>query len=242
VRPLEKTCLKRASGIVVSSSALRDHSPLLTTWRHKVWVIPFGIPTEAWNFVNGDSQGPFLFVGRLVYYKGLDLLLDAVSQVPKAELVVVGDGPLRNKLEAQARSEGLAERVRFTGEISDVALQAEMARACALVLPSVGPSETFGLVQLEAMAAGLPVVSTSLPTGVSEVNRDRVTGRVVPPGNRQALVGALTELKENPTQGQVWGRVGRQLVEEMYTRSAMVAKLEKCYEDLLARREQSCPS
>jgi len=234
VRPLVKNCLARAAGIAVSSVALRRHSPLLAPWRDKVEVIPFGIAPDEWQGVASTNDGAFLFVGRLVYYKGLPLLLEAARRLPGAELAIVGDGPLRRKLESQTRGSGLQGRVRFTGELSGAELRAEMGRARALVLPSAWASETFGLVQLEAMAAGLPVISTGLPTGVAEVNVDGVTGRVVPPGDVEALTAALAELLEHSERGRAWGEAGRRRVRQEFSRSTMVAGLEAWYESLSA--------
>lgn len=226
VGPLVRACLRRASGLAVSSASLRDSSPALAAVRDRVRVIPFGIAPQEWAGVRPDRGGAFLFVGRLVYYKGLGLLLDALCAVPEARLVVVGAGPLRRRLEQQARDTGLAGRVRFAGELDDAALRVEMGRSRALVLPSDRPSETFGLVQLEAMAAGLPVISTRLPTGVAEVNRDGETGLVVDPGDAVALGEALAWLWARPDAGARLGEAGRVRVRARYDRAAMAAALE----------------
>lgn len=226
VGPLVRACLRRASGVAVSSASLRDSSPALAAVRDRVRVIPFGIAPQEWAGVRPDRDGAFLFVGRLVYYKGLALLLEALRAVPEARLVIVGAGPLRRRLERRARDAGLAGRVRFAGELDDDALRAEMGRSRALVLPSDRPSETFGLVQLEAMAAGLPVVSTRLPTGVAEVNRDGETGLVVDPGDAAALGEALARLWARPGEGARLGEAGRERVRAHYDRASMAAGLE----------------
>jgi len=233
VQPLVKACLTRAAGVCVSSDALRDHSQLLSRYREKVDVIPFGIDTEEWEAVRTSAQGPFLFVGRLVYYKGLSLLLRAMAGVPEAELVIVGSGPLRNELIAQSKRENLQGRVHFAGELADDHLRDTMSTARALILPSTQRSEAFGLVQLEAMAAGLPVISTSLPTGIAEVNVDGVTGRIVPPADVEALVAAITELQVNPALVRNWGESGRRHVRERFERENMIEKLETWYSSLL---------
>jgi glycosyltransferase involved in cell wall biosynthesis len=107
-----------------------------------------------------------------------------------------------------------------------------MGHARALVLPSVQASETFGLVQLEAMAAGLPVISTGLPTGVAEVNVDGQTGRVVAPGDVAGLAVALRELLADPARGRNWGEAGRRRLCEHYRRDRMAARLERWYAGL----------
>ena len=235
VGPLVRSCLARATGISVSSAALRDHSDILAPWRQKVAVIPFGIAAQEWENIDSTADGPFLFVGRLVYYKGLFTLLAAVARVPGAELVIVGDGPLRHALGRQIHREGLATRVRLVGELSTSALRDTMSKVRALVLPSSEESETFGLVQLEAMAAGLPVVSTELPTGVAEVTEDGVTGRIVPPEDLDALTMALAQLQKDTKLAKSWGEAGRQRVRNLFRREGMAAKLESWYAALLDR-------
>ncbi len=233
VAPLARACVARADGVAVSSSALRDGSRLLSPVRERVRVIPFGIEPGEWAGVRPAEDGPFLFVGRLVYYKGLELLLSALRELPQARLLVVGDGPLRRSLQGRTRRDGLAQRVSFLGELDDAGLRAAMDGARALVLPSHRASETFGLVQLEAMAAGLPVVSTALPTGVAEVSVDGVTGRVVPPGSPGALAAALAEVGADAERWRGWSEAGRRRVRSRFTRAAMVAALETWYAELI---------
>ena len=232
LEPLLHGCLRRARGIAVSSTALGKHSQALRRWQEKVRVIPFGIDPEEWADVGARADGPFLFVGRLVYYKGLALLLSALCRLPAAELVIVGDGPLRAELQAQSRRDGLDGRVRFAGDLPPAMLREEMGQARALVLPSAKASETFGVVQLEAMAAGLPVISTGLPTGVAEVNIDGETGRVVAPGDVEALTAALAEVLSDTEQARAWGDAGRRRVRESFTHDGMVTALERWYESL----------
>jgi glycosyltransferase involved in cell wall biosynthesis len=236
VRPLIRACLGRAEGIAVSTATLRDRSRLLAPHRARVRVIPFGIDADSWAVATPEPDGPFLFVGRLVYYKGLRPLLEAVRRTPAARLVVVGDGPLRRDLERRGRGAGLAGRVRFAGELPEDELRREMGRARALVLPSDGAGETFGVVQLEAMAAGLPVISTRLPTGVAEVNRDGETGRVVPPGDAAALAEALAEILAAPAQARAWGEAGRRRVGARFGWDTMLDALEAWYADACAGR------
>ncbi len=135
-----------------------------------------------------------LFVGRLVYYKGLDVLLDALPRAPAARLVIVGDGPLRGDLRERSTRLGIDHRLLWLGEIGDEDLIGAYGGADVLVLPSTGRTEAFGVVQVEAMAAGLPVISTRLGTGVERVNLDGVTGRIVAPGDAAELAAALEEI------------------------------------------------
>ncbi len=235
--PLLRSLLDRADGIAVSTGSLRDRSPKLSRRSAKVRVIPFGIDAEAWRLDTTPGEGPFLFVGRLVYYKGLDLLLEAVASVPDIHLEIVGDGPLRDRLSRRAAEPDLQGRIHMHGELDDTDLRQVMARCAALVLPSLERSETFGLVQIEAMAAGLPVISTQLPTGVAEVNVHQETGLIVPPGDRAALAEALRDVVADPGQSRAWSLAGRRRVDEHFNHERMIDALESWYRELADKGE-----
>ena len=133
-----------------------------------------------------SSSPPFLlFVGRLRYYKGLDWLIRALPQIT-TRLVVVGIGPMEAEWRALPPRIGVADQIAWLGEAPDADLPALYHLADLFVLPASQPSEAFGLVQVEAMAAGVPSVCTELGTGTSYVNQDGVTGLVVPPRSRCA--------------------------------------------------------
>ncbi|MEN8005648.1 MAG: glycosyltransferase [Candidatus Krumholzibacteriota bacterium] len=233
VRPLVNACLKQAAGISVSSATLGANSPVLAPWQDKVGVIPFGIESAPWLAVEPALDGPFLFVGRLVPYKGLEVLLEALSHLPGAELVIVGEGPLQVPLEATVARSGLDRRVHFVGPKDAAEVAEYLARARALVLPSVDASETFGLVQLEAMAAGVPVVASDLPTGVREVGEPGRTCLLVPPNDSQALGRALGGLLENRERAREMGAAGRLRFQEKFTRDLMIDRLLDWYETLV---------
>ncbi len=134
-----------------------------------------------------------LFVGRLIYYKGVDVLVRAMEHVD-ADLVLIGRGPLEGQLREIAVARGLDYRTSFVSPQDEAELAAWYHAADVFVLPSVARSEAFGLVQIEAHAAGTPVVSTNLTTSVPYANLDGVTGLVVPVGSVQALADALRRL------------------------------------------------
>ncbi|MBM4129459.1 glycosyltransferase [bacterium] len=232
VAPLVRACLREAAGICVSSASLRDRSPLLAAFRAKVTVVPFGIAGSPWRQVEPRRDGPFLFVGRLVGYKGVDVLLQALVGVPAARLDLVGDGPLAGALRAQARRLGVADRTAFLGEMDGDGIAARLGSARALVLPSLDRSEAFGLVQLEAMAAGVAVVCTDLPTGVAEVGVPDRTCLRVPPGDPAALGSALAALQGDGELCRRLGAAGRARYDESFTREAMVSRLLSWYRAL----------
>ncbi|MGA7923351.1 MAG: glycosyltransferase family 4 protein [Thermoplasmata archaeon] len=184
-------------------------------------------------------DGPFaLFIGRLASNKGLEVLLSAFAKVrqrePSARLVIVGeDGGMRPALETQVRSLGLEHAVRFTGYLSDEALVAAGLReALVLVLPS--EYEAFGLVLLEALAQGTPVIATRVG-GIPEFIEDGKAGRLVPPGNVEALTAALEEVWNDEPLRRQRGDYGRSSVVPRYTWDRVVDRLEEVYREVAGR-------
>jgi rhamnosyl/mannosyltransferase len=231
-RIVQRSLYRRADCIIVSNPALAAASPLVRLGRG-VAVIPFGIDVDRYRradrncaarveAIRAIARGPrLLFVGRLVYYKGLHVLLEAARRWP-GTVIVAGNGPLERDLRAVAAAVGVADRVMFVGHVADDELIAYYHASDALVLPSVAPTETFGIVQIEAMAAGLPVVSTRLPTGVPWVNADGVSGLVVEPGDVQALGDALDRLARNETLRRRLAEGARLRAETMFSRDRMI--------------------
>lgn len=170
-------------------------------------------------------------VGRLAAQKGHTFLLQAfkvvLAQVPTAILLVVGDGPLRQQLEEQARCLGIDRSIRWLGSQA----QEEVFRLYAVMDIFAMPSlfEGFGLTAAEAMAAGLPVVGTAVD-GLSEIIIDHVTGRLVPPQDAGALADALISLLASPETATEMGLKGRQRVEEHFS-------LQRFSESILAAYE-----
>ena len=242
-RPFLRRVLRRASRIVVSSPTLAEHAAELRDFREKCVVIPFGIDTDRLRRtpevdrmagqIDARYPGPkVLFVGRLVPYKGLDLLLESAHRIP-ATILIAGDGPLAEPLKAQAAAAGLGPRVQFLGHLTDKEIVANFHACDVFVLPSVTRAETFGVVQLEAMACGKPVVSTNLPTGVPWVNRHMETGLVVPPGDGEALAAALTTLVSDPAWSRRMGERAQLRVLEEFTVPTMVERSAALYREVL---------
>jgi glycosyltransferase involved in cell wall biosynthesis len=242
---IQRALYRRADCVVVSSPPLAEHSTLVACAR-RVAVIPFGIDLPRYQRDDPDRRarvaairarvpGPrLLFVGRLVYYKGVDLLIDAMARC-RGTLMVVGEGPLEAHLRSGAMRRGLGDRVVFEGRVGDDDLPAYYQAADLFVLPSVAKTEAFGVVQAEAMAAGLPVVSTNLPTGVPWVNRDGVSGLVVPPGDAHALGRALGRLVEDAALRRRLGEGARRRAEALFSRPRMVRAFKELIETIVAR-------
>ncbi len=216
--------LYRAEAIIVPSRAHIALSRELKGFEDKVHVIPFGIDERRWEVVPPPPPGNpprALFIGRLVPYKGVDFLLRALELVPELRLDVVGTGPERNRLETLARALAVSERVKWWGEYPDGDLPRRMADADFLVLPSVSVEEMFGLVLLEAMAAGRPVITTAVPSGVREVNVAGETGLEVPIRDVGALADAMRQLANDAVLRDRLGAAGRLRVRQKFSIDAM---------------------
>ncbi len=235
--------LGRAARIAVSSPPLVAHADALASHRRRCEVIPFGLAINPASSpdahpgveaVRARWDGPLaLFVGRLVPYKGVDVLLRALESLDIGA-VIVGDGPLRADLEADAARLGIAGRVFFLGSVDDEAVSAWYGACDLLVLPSVTRAEAFGLVQIEAMARTKPVISTRLATGVPWVNVDGVTGRTVPPGDVSALREALRELMADDNLRRRLAVGARQRYEDEFSRPRMIDRTQALYSSVLA--------
>jgi len=202
-RPVMMRALERVDRILVASPNYQSSSIVLPHFAEKCRIVAYGI--EADRFGNSDSDeasalrqslgpGPLLlFVGVLRYYKGLDYMIRAMAHV-EAKLVIVGGGPMETAWHALVRELGLEERIHFAGRVPDAQLPAYYGACDIFVLPASERSEAFGLVQLEAMHSGLPVISTELGTGTSFVNKHMESGLVVPPKDPNSLAQAANRL------------------------------------------------
>lgn len=239
-RPFLQFAFARASRIIVASPTLAASAPQLREWQSKCVVIPYGIDVEdaspetaqrAEAIRAAEGRPIVLFVGRLVRYKGVDVLIESMQAV-SAVAFVVGEGPERGALEQKAESAGVADRVRFLGEVSDGELAA-LYHACDLfVLPSVTRQEAFGVVQIEAMASGKPVISTDLGTGVAWVNQQGETGLVVRPRDAGALHDAIELLVSDPARRSALGTAGARRARSLFTANLMLQSVLALYREV----------
>lgn len=235
--PLWRRVLARADRIIATSPRYIETSPWLWPVREKCTVVPLGVDHRRFLPPSAPYDGPptLLFVGKLRYYKGVDTLLEALTELPGVYLEMVGEGPMRDEWAAQAARLGLADRVRFRGEVADTELPGWYHRAHIFVLPANARAEAFGTVLLEAMASGLPCVTTEVGSGTSWVVQDGVTGRVVPPRTPQALAGAIRQLLDSPDLRIEMGRAGRARVEAEFTQERMMVQVEAVYREVCGR-------
>lgn len=240
--PVLKGVLDRADLVLASSPDMVEHSPFLSGIADKCRVIPYGIHTERYadtpellaraaELRRGHDRPIVLFVGRLVYYKGPEVLMRAMADVD-ADVVVIGRGPLRPELERIAAESGIAGRVTFLDPVDDEELAAWYHAADVFCLPSVARSEAYGLVQLEAHASGTPVVSTTLTTSVPFVNADGVTGLTVPPGDVAALAEALRTLVTDEALRTRLGAQARERARAEFSITRMVDRTLEAYSEL----------
>lgn len=242
-RPLLLRVLDRADRIIATSPQYVQSSPFLSRVAHKCEVVPLGIPLKPFTDVDRGrvdellaryGQKPrrlLLFVGKLRYYKGLNYLIDAMRDVD-ATLWVVGSGPMEAAWREQARRAAWGRRIVFCGEVEEEWLPAYYRAADVFVLPASERSEAFGTVQIEAMAAGRPIVCTELGTGTSYVNQDGVTGFVVPPKDPAALAAAINRLLSDEPLRRQMGEAGRARASAEFAEDAMVERVIAVYQSL----------
>lgn len=231
--------LRQADAILAGTQDYLDSSPFLAPVRAKCHVAPYGIALpSAPDLADADQKaatirqqhpGPLvLLVGRLCYYKGIEVAIAAMQKVA-ATLLVVGVGPLHQQLQQQITRQQVAHKVVLVGGVDD-ALRTAYYRACDLaLLPSTYRSEAFGLVMLQAQACARPVICSDLP-GLTTVDRHGQTGLVTPVGDADALAQAINRLLADPALRAQMGTTGRQQVETTYRVDLMVERIEAIYD------------
>lgn len=255
-KPLLRRVLRRMDAIIIGSPPMRGGA-FLGEHQAKLRLVPYGIPLARFRAAPSEAdrarvgarleaaypgagvstppspRAPLLlFVGRLRYYKGLDWLIRALPQTP-ARLAVAGIGAMEAQWRALAAEGGVADRIAWLGEVPDADLATLYHLADLFVLPASHPSEAFGLVQVEAMAAGLPVVCTELGTGTSYVNRHDVTGLVVPPQDADALAEAINALLADPTRRAEMAAAAQARVASEFALDVMVGRVLDVYRDIM---------
>ncbi len=240
--PLLRRTLRHADRIIATSPNYVRSSPFLAPLAARCTVIPYGIALDRFSTaeparvaeLRARFPGPLvLFVGQLRYYKGVEILLRALAQLPGVRAVLVGgEASVRTaEVMALAQQLGIAARVHLVGEQA-AELPAYYHAADLFVLPSVERSEAFGIVQIEAQAAGLPIIATELGTGTSFVTQHGLTGLIVPPRDPIALARAMRVLLANPALAQALGAAGRRRAHTEFRAEVMVERYEQVYAEV----------
>ncbi len=247
--PIQRRFLRRCAAVIATSPDYVESSETLSQIRERCHVVPYGIDAAPYRQADDArvreiraryGERIVLAVGRLVYYKGFENLVRAAAKID-ARLMIVGDGPLREPLMNEARALGVAERVVLLGEMQPASVIPYYHAADVFVLPSIARSEAFGIVQLEAMATGLPVVNTRIASGVPFVSRDGESGFTVPPGDSTALAYAINQLLDDRELRARFGHAARRRVESEFSLDAMVRRTREIYERVARAHEGFSP-
>ena len=246
--PVLRRVLQRANRIMPTSANYMQTSPWLQPLSGKCTPVPLGIDPTSWleegkrgkvergkwkgKFTIHSSSPRLLFMGRHRYYKGLDTLIRAMPQI-EAHLLVGGDGPMREEWEALTRELGVADKISFLGNVPQERMAEVYYSADIFTFPSNARSEAFGIVMMEAMACGLPCITTELGTGTSFVVRHEQTGLVVPPSDPDAFAAAVNRLLVDPALRRRYGEAGRQRLLHEFTIEKMVDRIEQVYQQVL---------
>jgi rhamnosyl/mannosyltransferase len=245
--PFLRILLRQADRISVSNPTYVQTSPFLARVAEKCRVIPYGIDLSAFAASAARRQAAaeiraahapkplLLFVGRLRHYKGLNVLIDAMRAID-AHLLVVGAGMMEAEWRSQATALGLDQRITFLGDLTDDEKLTLLYAADLFVLPSTNRAEAFGIVLIEAMACGLPLISTELGTGTSFVNQHEETGLVVPPNDPGALAAAINRLLADPALRQRMSQAALARAQGEFNVTTMAARMYDLYQDVLSTK------
>lgn len=241
-RPFLNLFLKKADVILATSPNMIANSVFLRRFKEKCQVMHLGIDpaeyildkedyAEVTSFKSNLIEKELLFVGRLTYYKGVFVLIESMRNV-NAHLTIIGEGYLKNECIELIEKYNLHDKVTILPFQNKKTLVKWFHKCDLFVLPSIAPSEAFGIVQLEAMICKKPVISTNLPTGVPYVNQDGFSGLVVEPGNVDSLAEAINHLVSDENLMNKYGSQGYNRVLNEFTNSKMIEKIETVYEKL----------
>ena len=244
-RQLESRQLRRAARIVPSTRSYLDASRALRPYLPRCEVIPLAIDSDEPVHTEAGEERlswpgnglKLLAVGRLSYYKGFHGLLDAIAATPNVSLLLIGDGERRAELRQRIAQLRIGDRVRLAGQVSDAQLHAAYRDCDAFCLPSLDRSEAFGLVLLEAMRAGKPVIVSAVPgSGMGEVVVNGKTGLHAPPGDTQALAAAIGTLAGDEALRRQLGAHGRRRWEDDFCLERVSEQWERLYRRVLDRQ------
>ena len=241
-KPMQDWLLKRADLVIGTSPVYLSQSPFLQAVHGKTVCLPIGVeameprPEFAEVIREKYRRRKIVFtLGRLVAYKGYNHLVEAARYLDDSYVVLIGGtGALQGALQAQIEQGALQDKVKLLGRIPDNDLPSYYGACSVFCLSSVMKTEAFGIVQVEAMSCGKPVVATRIPqSGVSWVNAHGVSGLNVEPGNARALAEAIKEITRDEHTYQAYSEGARKRYEELFTKREMIRKCLELYEGVL---------
>ena len=230
--------IANSNAIITVSNANKERLNTLGLPVDKIIVIPNGIELSMFNNITTlreqEAGIQIVWVGRMVEVKGLEYLFSAmriiVSSYPNSKLTLIGDGPLKDKLERLAGALSLTENITFMGYVKNTEVPQYLKEADIFVLPSL--SEGFPVVIPEAMAAGKPIVASNVG-GIPDAVTDGVTGFLVAPKNAELLAEKIVYLIAHPGMRESVGKAGRKKVEERFTWGKVAKRTIEMYMALL---------
>ncbi|MBJ7900358.1 MAG: glycosyltransferase [Cyanobacteria bacterium RI_101] len=247
LRPFETFIYQKSSLVLATTENYIPGSSILRRFQKKVKALPLTLDLE--KFYQPSRQALdfsqrlrvqhgnilWLVVGRLVYYKGLHIALEALTRLP-GKLLVIGVGPLAQDLRLLSERLGVRDRVVWLGNVTNAELVGAYRAATALLFPSNARSEAFGLVQVEAMASGCPVINADIPnSGVTWVSRPHQEALTVGVNDPLGLAQEAQRLLQEPGLSQKLGEAGR-IRSQIFSAEAVTRQLFRYYEDSLERR------
>lgn len=240
-RPLQQWLLRRADKVVGTTPVYLTESPFLKEVQGKTFCLPIGVKRmcplqEDVEVVRNRYPGKKIVfsLGRLVAYKGYCFLVAAAKYLGDEYVVLIGGtGALRGELEKEIEELGLQGKVELLGRISDEDLSAYYGACDVFCLSSVQKTEAFGIVQIEAMSCGKPVVATNIPqSGVPWVNAHGVSGLNVAPGHAEELARAIEELTKEEAVYRRYAAGAAERYEALFTQEQMINKCMEIYKEL----------
>lgn len=240
-RPLQDWLLRRADLIVGTSPVYLDESPFLKKVQQKTVCLPIGVPPilpepEAVDKLRkqyGEKKIVFS-LGRLVAYKGFTHLVEAARFLKDDYVILIGGtGALKQALSQQIKRLGLENKVVLLGRIPENELPTYFGACKVFCLPSVQKTEAFGIVQIEAMSCGKPVVATRIPqSGVPWVNKHGVSGLNVMPGNAGEPARAIQDIADNESVYDKYSTAAKNRYWDIFTNEHMIDKCKRIYNNL----------
>jgi rhamnosyl/mannosyltransferase len=232
--PLQNWMVKRSDVIIGTSPVYVKESPYLQGVQEKLTFVPIGIDPLPQISAEPSEYKTVFSLGRLVGYKGYEYLVEAAKYLPDNYKVLIGgEGPLREKLQGQILAEGLQGKVSLLGRIPQEKLPEMFASCSVFCMSSIWKTEAFGIVQIEAMSCGKPVVATRIPgSGVSWVNEHGCSGLNVEPCSAQQLAEAILDITADPGCYSRYCRNALERYNTMFTKKAMIEKCLDIYNKL----------
>ena len=248
-RPLMNWMLRKAKKIIVTSQAYLEGSDQLRAFKDTTVVIPIGIDSLASQVDDAEVErirkeyprkSIVLALGRHIYYKGFEYLIEAASELEGCVFLIGGIGPDTDSYKRRISSLGLTDRVIMLGKIPEASLASYYSAADVFCLPSIEKSEAYGVVQLEAMSVGTPVICTDIvDSGVPWVNLHGVSGLVCKPRDVDSLRNALKQILTDDKLRILLGEGALKRYQLLFTKEKMIEKVEGVYADIMVSANKS---